>query len=300
MKQTTDIKNEIVYLFINQTKELFDYCDDDRDTGKCTCPYLEVYDRIHTYLVFQREEGKDVRQFLEQDGFEKDSIDFFLKQCQALAETGPDFSLPTGSAFEKILCYFLKDTLELFSQVLQNDPADPHHSAIATVQELENYLLFQPEGSQKTPRELLYAYGHTKEEVDSLYEQFRQEIIRWHGIRPLTPSLSFGELGVFSVEDRFVVLLPGNRHQDRDSAGAEFDRERRCIWTQNMNLADEEEVISCIEKQEALLDVMPPFYQIDFGPELSIACYVLHTAHLLCVIFEKGKYRGKKVFDLLQ
>lgn len=300
MKLKTDVKDRIVRTFLDHTRDLFDYCDDDRETGERTCPYLEVYDRIHIYLVFEGEGGKNVRQFLEQDGFEKESIDFFLKQCQALEESDSTASFPTGSAFEKILCYFLKDTLELFSQVLQNDPVDPHYSAIATVQRLENYLLFQSDGLQKTPRELLYAYGRTKEEVDSLYEQFRQEIIRWHGIRPLTPDLSFGELVVFSVEDYFVVVLPENRHQGRDSAGAEFDRERRCIWTQNMSLADEEKVISCIQSQEALQDVMPPFYQIVFGTELSINCYVLHTAHLLCVVFEKGKYKGKKIFDLLQ
>ena len=300
MKQKTNVKNKIVRTFLDHTKDLFDCCDDDRDTGKYTCPYLEVYDRIYTYLVFEEEGGKSVRQFLEQDGFEKESIDFFLKQCQDLEKISSTFSFPTGSTFDRILYYFLKDTLELFSHVLQNDPIDPHYSAITTVQRLESYLLFQSDGLQKTPRELLYAHNRTKDEVDSLYEQLRKEIIYWHGICPIPPILSFGEREVYSVENYFVVVLPENRYEDRSSAGVEFDGERRCIWTQNLDLADEKEVISCIEKQGALQDVMPPFYHIDFGTELSIDCYILHTARLLCVVFEKGKYREKKVFDLLK
>ena len=91
MKQKTNVKNKIVRTFLDHTKDLFDCCDDDRNTGKYTCPYLEVYDRIYTYLVFEEEGGKSVRQFLEQDGFEKESIDFFSKTMPRSGENKFNF-----------------------------------------------------------------------------------------------------------------------------------------------------------------------------------------------------------------
>lgn len=268
--------------------------------GGNSCPYVEVYDRIRAYISYSPAcDCKSVREFLEQDGYDSKSIDFFFERYNAAKDTVTDQGVPRGTAFEVILSYFLKDTLDLMAQVLQNDPLDPHHSAVTTIHMLEWYSFFQPVDCQKSPRELLYDCGQSEDAVDKLYEGFRKEIVRWQGSHPLPPSQVFGELAVYHVEKRFVAALSENRRASRDSAGAEFDQERRCIWTQNMSLTNEGELASWIEHGAAPEDFNPPFYQFNFGRHTSVAWYVTPNAYLCGVVFQNGKFVRLEKFDLL-
>lgn len=300
LESRTEIEKTVVMFFMDRTWELFECCYDDLEDGGSSCPYVEVYDRIQSYISYSPAcDCKSVREFLEQDGYDSEGITFFFEKYNAAKDTVTDQGVPRGTAFEVILSYFLKDTLDLMTQVLQNDPLDPHHSAITTIHSLEWYSVFQPVDRQKSPRELLYDCGQSEDAVDKLYEGFRKEIVRWHGSHPLPPSQIFGELAVYHVENRFVAALPENSMASRDSAGVEFDQERRCIWTQNMSLTDEGELTSWVEHGAAPEDLAPPFYQIRFGRRMSAALYVMPNAYLCSVIFQDGKFARLEKFDLL-
>ncbi len=300
MESRTEIEKTVIIYFMDRTWELFEYCYDDLEDGGSSCPYVEVYDRIRAYISYSPAcDCKSVREFLEQDGYDSEGITFFFERYTAAKDTVTDQGVPRGTTFEVILSYFLKDTLDLMAQVLRNDPLDPHHSAITTIHRLEWYSVFQPTDHQKSPRELLYDCGQSEDAVDKLYEGFRKEIVRWRGSYPLPPSQIFGELAVYQVENRFVAALPENRMTSRDSAGVEFDQDRRCIWMKNLNLTDEKEIAACAERRTSQKDFIPPFYQFNFGRRISAALYVTPHAYLCCAVFKDGEFERLDKFDLL-
>ena len=296
-----DAKERIAFLFLDQTRWLLDLACDDRETGSALCPYWEVYDRLQIYLAYCDEKDRTVRDFLEQDGNDPKEIDFFLQKYEASQNAKESADSPQGSVFERILSYFLKDTLELFRKVLGNDPNDPHHSAISTVHRLEDYFSCNPACEAKSPRELLYVHGHTKEEVDSLYEQYRRECVIWVTAsgHPQKPSQTFGKLAVYQVEDKFVVVLPTEQQDVSLSAGAEFDSARHCLWTKNVTVAEENQIVSLSHPGSKQSDFAKPFYQFDFGKQISVSMYLSPDAYLHCVVFENGIWTDTKKFDLL-
>ena len=294
-------KERIVFRFLDQTRWLFNLAYDDQETGGTLCPYWEVYDRFQTYLDYSGEKDRSVRDFLEQDGNDPEEIDFFLQRYEAGQNAEESANSSQSSAFEKILSYFLKDTLELFQKVLDNDPNDPHHSAISTVHRLEDYLSCNPACGANSPRELLYAFDRIKEEVDSLYEQYRMECVIWATAsgHPQKPLQTFGKLAVYQVEDKFVVVLPTEQQDISLSAGAEFDSVRHCIWTKNVDMAEENQIVSLSHSGSKQSDFSKPFYQFDFGKQISVFVYLASDAFLHCVIFENGMWTDTKKFDLL-
>lgn len=297
-----DKKERIVSRFFDQTGWLFDLVSDDRETGSALCPYWEVYDRFQTYLAYRGEKDSSVRNFLVRGGYDPEEIDFFFQRYEASRGTEQYVHLPQSSAFEKILSYFLKDTLELFQNVLNNDPDDPHYSPITTVHRIEDYISCNPACGANSPRELLYAHGRTEEEVDSFYEQYREEFVirvAASGRHPQEPTQTFGKLAVYQAEGRFVVVLPTDQRDVNQSAGAEFDAARRCIWTKNITFAEENQIVSLSRPGSKKSDFAEPFYQFDFGKQISVSAYLSSDAYLHCVLFENGMWTDTKKFDLL-
>lgn len=287
--------------FLDKTRELFELVYDDCESGSELCPYKEVYDRLQTYLSCFGQEHIGIREFLEQDHYDTQEIEFFLQKCaeQQAGEETAGFS--KSERWERFLAYSLNDTLELFQRVLHNDPEDPHCSAITTVYCLEDYLFCNPSCTVSSPRELLYTYGHTKEEVDSLYEQYRRECVIWRTVsgHPIPPLQTFGRLSVYQVEEKFVVVLPTERRNLEHSAGAEFDADRRCIWTKNLNLTEAEEILSRSRPGAKKSDFSEPFHRFDFGKHIAVSLYLTPDAYLYCVVSEGGVWKDTKSFDLL-
>lgn len=294
-------EERIVFLFLDHTKELFDLVTDNRDLGIKPCSHGEVYDRFQTYLTYAGENDCTVQNFLERDGYDPETIDSFLEGCEKDQYTAESINPPQQTGFEKILSYFLKDTLELFQMVLNNDPDDPHHSAVSTVRRLEDYLACNPACGANSPRELLYAHGRTKEEVDSLYEQYRRECVIWAAAtgHPQKPTQTFGKLAVYQVEGKFVVVLPTDQRDVSQSAGAEFDSARHCIWTKNLDVTEENQIVSPSRPGSKKSDFVKPFYQFDFGKQISVSMYLSSDAYLYCVVFENETWADTKKLDLL-
>lgn len=78
---------------------------------------------------------------------------------------------------EKIVKWYIGDTIELLDLVLTDDLEDPQYSAITTCKRLNEYLLYQElRGNQKKDlTELLRESGYTQEDIDLLMVKKEQE-----------------------------------------------------------------------------------------------------------------------------
>ena len=78
---------------------------------------------------------------------------------------------------EKIVEWYIGDTIELLDLVLTDDLEDPQYSAITTCKRLNEYLLYQElRGNQKKDlTELLMGSGYTQEDIDLLMVKKEQE-----------------------------------------------------------------------------------------------------------------------------
>ena len=78
---------------------------------------------------------------------------------------------------EKIVKWYIGDTIELLDLVLTDDLEDPQFSAITTCKRLNEYLLYQElrGNPKKDLTELLRESGYTQEDIDLLMLKKEQE-----------------------------------------------------------------------------------------------------------------------------
>ena len=100
-------------------------------------------------------------------------LEYLRKGWKRLQDNKKQFN----ECVEKIVEWYIGDTIELLDLVLTDDLEDPQYSAITTCKRFNEYLLYQElRGNQKKDlTELLMGSGYTQEDIDLLMVKKEQE-----------------------------------------------------------------------------------------------------------------------------
>ena len=82
---------------------------------------------------------------------------------------------------ERIIGYFVSDTIELFDRVLDDDENDPQFSSVTTAKRIGMYLQYRkiPDTKHEISRFLLNS-GYNKEDLENFWDKYTKEFPDYH------------------------------------------------------------------------------------------------------------------------